>query len=80
MARQINCPGCAAPGTVAPYDNVVFQTRGQFEGRPIAKCMKCGCGLVFGVFSGLFFGKPKLIPAEVWERMQELWREEFGET
>ena len=56
MARQINCPGCSATGTVAPYDNAVFQTRGAFEGRPVAKCMKCGRGLLFGMFSGLFFG------------------------
>lgn len=72
MAHTIYCPRCNARGTT-PFDNVVFQGRGQNRGTPIAKCMKCGCGLAFGFFSGIFLGNPKLIPDDVWQAMEMRW-------
>lgn len=66
MARRVSCPMCGVNGTIAPCDNKVFQGRGVFEGKSVAKCKKCGCGLFFGPFSGTYFGKPKLIPEELW--------------
>lgn len=80
MARNIKCPWCGTVGAIAPYDEIVFQGRGQFDGKTIVKCMKCGNGLTFGLFSGIFFGKPNLILPEVWQRMEKMWREEFGKN
>ena len=79
MARHMKCPGCGAEGSVAPCDEIVFQTRGRLDGTRIAKCMKCGRGLAFGAFSGLFFGKPKLVLPEIWQQLEGLWRKDFGD-
>ena len=75
MDRQVNCTGCGAVGTVAPCDDIIFQSRGFFQGKSVVKCMKCGCGMLFGPFSGVFFGKPKLIPDESWCQMEQMWQD-----
>ena len=79
MARRIRCPNCGADGTIAPTDQKVFQGRGRDGTTPIVKCMECGCGLAFGIFSGTFIGSPKVIPSDVWTRMEEIWRKAVAE-
>jgi hypothetical protein len=73
MAKQRQCPGCGAFGTVAPYDETTFGGRGKFQSKAVAKCLKCGRGLLFGLFSGVLFGKPSLVPPEMWRAMEEQW-------
>lgn len=78
MARQVNCTGCGAVGTIAPCDNIVFRLRGVYEGKSVVKCTKCGCGLLFNPLSGIFFGKLQLIPDEQWQGMQQQWKHQVG--
>jgi len=79
MPREIVCPSCGNRGVGTTNDTGAFDVRGQLEGKAIRKCRKCGAGLAFGLFSGWFLGKPKVIPKDLWQRMQKLWNEEFGE-
>lgn len=78
MARQVKCPACGAVGEVAPFDREVFVGRGQVKGKPVVKCLRCGSGLFIGLFSGVFVGRPKVIPAELWSWMEEQWEARFG--
>ena len=78
MAIEITCPSCGNAGEASTGDGGAFEVRGQFQGKAIQKCKKCGAGLSIGPFSGGFFGKPKVIPREQWRRMDELWQREFG--
>ena len=73
MAQHIRCPSCGNEGEATIDESGAFEVRGQFEGRPIRKCRKCGVGLVFGIF-----GSPKLIPVKVWNKLEKMWEEEFG--
>jgi hypothetical protein len=74
MAREIRCPSCGNAGEASVDDSGAFEVRGQFQGKAIRKCRKCGAGLTIG---GLF-GKPKVIPKDQWQRMEEVWHREFG--
>lgn len=73
MARQKKCPGCGAIGEVAPYDDTTFTGRGKLQSKAVAKCLKCGRGLLFGLFSGVLFGKPSLVPHDTWRSMEAQW-------
>jgi hypothetical protein len=72
------CPSCGNKGEASIDENGAFEVRGQFQGKAIRKCRKCGVGLEIGPFSGGFFGKPRLIPKDLWQRMEEVWKREFG--
>jgi hypothetical protein len=73
MARRVKCPGCGAIGHISPYDET-FEARGSLPGgKPVARCTRCGCGVMFGLFSGMLAGRPKLIPAQPWEAMKAEW-------
>jgi len=78
MSREIVCPSCGNRGEAAVDESGAFEVRGQFEGRAVRKCRKCGAGLAIGPFSGGFLGKPRLIPTDIWKRMEDMWRREFG--
>lgn len=73
MPRQAQCPACNAIGGIAPYDDTTFGGRGKLGSRAVVKCLKCGRGLLFGVFSGMFFGKPSPVPEDTWREMEALW-------
>jgi hypothetical protein len=78
MAKQLICPSCGNIGE-ATIDNAgAFEVRGQFQGKVVRKCNKCGAGLLVGLFSGGLLGKPKLVPPDLWGNMQEMWDNEFS--
>lgn len=77
MAREINCPACGNRGEATIDDTGAFEVRGQLQGKAVRRCKKCGAGLLVGLFSGGFLGKPKLVPSILWERMLEVWGREF---
>lgn len=79
MPKEIICPKCGNQGKADIDDKSAFEVRGQFQGKPVRKCKKCGTGIFLGAFSGVFFGKPKIIPPDTWEKMEETWKREFGE-
>jgi hypothetical protein len=74
----IVCPKCGNRGNSDA--GVAFAVRGQYQGRAIRRCLSCGAGLLIGAFSGGLFGKPKVVPPEVWQKMQRTWEQEFGDT
>ena len=78
MPHEIVCPSCGNGGEASIDDSGAFEVRGQFQGKAVRKCRKCGSGLAIGPFSGGFLGTPKLIPKDVWRRMEEVWHREFG--
>jgi hypothetical protein len=78
MANEMRCPSCGNAGEASTDESGAFEVRGQFQGRAIRKCKKCGVGLALGPFSGGLFGKPKVIPEEQWQRMEAVWQREFG--
>lgn len=77
MAKKIICPTCGNCGEAAIDDSGAFEVRGQFQGRAVRKCNKCGSGLFLGIFSGGLFGKAKPIPPELWQSMEKIWQKEF---
>jgi len=78
MPKEIICPVCGNSGEASIDEGSAFEVRGQFQGKAVRKCNKCGAGLFIGLFSGGLFGKPKLIPDDFWARMKETWEREFG--
>ena len=66
----MKCPACGAQGDAR--DESVFEVRGQWKNRPVRKCLACGAGLRVRVLMG-----PKLLPADLWVRMQESWDRNF---
>ena len=75
MAKTITCPKCGNYGEARVDNKGAFEVRGQYEGKPVRKCSKCGSGIYLGML-----GKAKLIPTELWKRMEELWNKEFKEN
>ena len=74
---EMKCPKCGNSGEADADPAVAFEVRGQFEGSPVRKCVRCGAGIVVG--RGFLGGpKPRLIPAEIWKRMEDMWEQEFG--
>lgn len=71
MAKRIKCPACRARGEVG--DDLTFETRGQFRGRAVQKCLSCSRG----VFVKAPFGRTEVIPDDLWGQMQERWAAEF---
>lgn len=78
MAKRIKCPGCGASGEIAPYDDIVFTDRGRVGNKSVAKCKRCGRGILFGVISMMLFGDVSLIPIEQWRSMEQQWHARFG--
>lgn len=75
MPRVITCPLCGNRGDQNGDDEFrAFEVRGQFQGKAVRKCTKCGNGLMVGLFSGIWLGKPDVIPEELWRQMNEVWR------
>lgn len=56
-------------------DDSDFEVRGQFQGKAVRRCRKCGAGLLVGLFSGVWLGKPQTISPELWAKMDALWRQ-----
>lgn len=71
MAKTITCPACGNRGDAS--DDVHFEVRGQFQGRPVRKCLRCGLGLYVRAF-----GRPDVIPDSLWRQMEDMWESEFG--
>jgi hypothetical protein len=78
MPKDLFCPSCGNRGQATTDEAGAFEIRGQFEGKAIRKCNRCGAGLAIGPFSGGFFGEPQLIPKDIWKRMEEIWAQRFG--
>ena len=78
MPKMLVCPCCGNTGEAIIDDTGAFEVRGKFQGKAVRKCRKCGVGLAIGPFSGGLVGKPKIIPANIWQRMEAIWNEEFG--
>jgi hypothetical protein len=78
MSRRVVCPSCGIKGTESIDDHAEFEVRGVHNGKAIRRCRNCGAGIAVGVFSGLLFGKPTLIPNDLWQRMEAVWAREFG--
>jgi len=68
----MKCPECGNQGEATLDSKGAFEVRGQFEGKAVRKCNRCGAGLMVG-----FFGKPKAISKEIWARMDEMWQKNF---
>ena len=76
MSRQITCPLCGNSGDQNGEDSAQsFEVRGRFQGSAVRKCLRCGTGLMVGLFSGIWFGKPSVIPYDLWQKMDTVWRE-----
>jgi len=73
MAKELICAACGNRGKTPIDDSSTFELRGKFGGRPVIKCRKCGAGLFVRIF-----GRPKLIDADLWKRMEEIWERRFG--
>lgn len=78
MPKEIICPVCGNRGEASIDEKSAFEVRGQFQGKAVRKCNNCEAGLFLGPFSGVVFGKPKVIPSDLWKRMEETWKREFG--
>ncbi len=78
MPKEIVCPSCGNRGEATIDEKGAFEVRGQFQGKAVRKCNKCGAGFFLGIFSGILFGKPKVIPSDHWKLMEETWEREFG--
>ena len=72
MAKKIRCPNCGNNGDMT-WDQEAFEIRGNYQGKAIRKCKKCGVGLEVGVLSGA-----RIIPAGMWREMEAIWEREFG--
>lgn len=71
LAKVVACPKCDARGDVA--DQMTFEVRGVWKGRPVRKCRRCGSGMLIRIL-----GRPKLIPPFEWAYMERTWFHEFG--
>ncbi len=71
ISRITTCPNCSNKGEVSIDGLTAFDVRGQLDGKAVWKCNSCGCGLLLGLFSGGLFGSPRIIPNDMWRRMQE---------
>lgn len=69
-AVSISCPACGGGGDTA-YGSEDFETRGQWQGNPVRKCLSCGAGLT--LHKGVFRVKTRLIEPKLWERMEVEW-------
>jgi hypothetical protein len=69
--KPIVCPACGSIGY--PSDDELFEIRGQLEGKPVRRCVRCGTGLFIRPLR-----KPRVIPHNLWVRMQESWQAEFN--
>jgi len=78
MGHKLVCPVCGNSGESSLDDDGAFEVRGQFQGKAIRKCRKCGSGLAIGPLSGGFVGRPEVIKDSLWRRMEEVWKREFG--
>lgn len=69
---RISCP-CGNRGRVG--DEVAFAIRGQLQGTPVQKCLRCGRGL----FLLRPKGRVKTVPADQWAEMERVWVANFPE-
>ena len=69
---EITCPKCGNRGEIRGTEEH-FEVRGQFQGKAVRKCQKCGAGVTVGAF----LRKAKLIPDDLWKKMQESWDRNF---
>jgi hypothetical protein len=72
---KITCPSCGNRGGTE-IGSSAFETRGQWEGKPVRKCLECGAGMTVGL--GLRGTKAKLIDSSTWGHMEQVWGTEFG--
>ena len=70
MAKEVTCPACGNRGEATIDDTGAFEVRGQFQGKAVRRCKKCGTGFLFGLFFGIIFGKPKAIPSDLLKHME----------
>ncbi len=71
MLKTRKCPVCDNKGDMS--DENLFEVRGQLEGWPVRKCLKCGSGLVIRIVR-----KPRVIDPDFWKKMEALWNKSFG--
>ncbi|MGH3137701.1 MAG: hypothetical protein ACRDPV_14550, partial [Gaiellaceae bacterium] len=50
-------------------EDYAFEVRGNYAGRPVRKCLKCGNGVRVTVLPPRF----NKVPREEWEYLQEQW-------
>jgi hypothetical protein len=67
---KITCPTCGQRGQTEEGSKD-FESRGQWEGRPVRKCLNCGAGLT--VVPSLLGAKARLIEPPLWNRLEEVW-------
>lgn len=67
---RITCPTCRTSGA-SESDSEGFETRGQWQGKAVRKCISCGAGMT--VHLGLTGVKTRAIDAAQWEKMCEVW-------
>ena len=76
---RINCPKCGLSDRLHSK-NSSFEQRGRLEMRSVVKCKGCKSGLFLGVFSGIFFGNPKVISEQQWFDLDSRWNRHFSPT
>jgi len=71
----VSCGRCSQL-TALPVDELRFERRGKFNGRPVLKCLKCGSGQFL---KGQLL-RPRLltISDDLWRGMEESWNRSFG--
>ena len=68
--RIIKCPGCGTQGALYPFDNAVFVNKGKLLKKNIAKCKKCGCGIMYGKISYRLLGRVLFIPTNIQKEIE----------
>ena len=74
---KITCPHCGTRGDTG-IGSAEFEVRGQLQGTPVRKCLKCGVGMT--VVPSLRGAKAKLIEPELWYRMKQSWARELEQS
>lgn len=73
---NVTCPWCGASGVddepyPEPEEAPAFEMYGNYRGRPIRKCLKCGNGVSVAIFPRRFH---KVQP-DLWAQLQAAWEE-----
>jgi predicted RNA-binding Zn-ribbon protein involved in translation (DUF1610 family) len=78
--RLMACPHCQFCSDASRDEPMGFEARGQFNGKAVRRCTRCGGGFFVSLRLAWFGGSPEPIPAPLWQRMQEVWNAQFTGT
>ena len=89
---KVKCPWCGTVGTddkpvpedirgpsyTPPKGNYAyaFEVRGNYEGRPVRKCLSCGKGVRVTILPPRF----RKVPSREWAELQRLWKQYMADS